>query len=118
MAKDKDGDDRGGSGNSGSGNGGSGNSGPGNGGSGNGNHGNKKYKIQVENEVYEWDSQFITGAQVRTLGPGIPENMDLFLKLPGKPGRLVRDEDVVDLDEHNGIEKFYAQDSASEAGAD
>lgn len=79
-------------------------------------HGKKKWKIQIENDVYEWDSQFITGAQVRTLGPGIPESMDLFLKIPGKPGRLIKNEDTVDLDEQPGIEKFYAQESGSEAG--
>lgn len=78
-------------------------------------HGKQKWKLKVENEVYEWDSQFITGAQVRTLGPGIPESMDLFLKVQGKPGRLIKDGDTVDLDEP-GIEKFYAQESGSEAG--
>lgn len=46
----------------------------------------KKRKIKVENDVYDWDSQFITGAQVRALGPGIPDSMDLFLKVPGQPG--------------------------------
>lgn len=80
-------------------------------------HGKKKWKIKVENDVYDWDSQFITGAQVRALGPGIPESMDLFLKVPGKPGRLLKNEDTVDLDEQSGIEKFYAQESSSEAGA-
>lgn len=80
-------------------------------------HGKKKWKIKVENDVYDWDSQFITGAQVRALGPGIPESMDLFLKVPGKPGRLIKNDDTVDLDEQPGIEKFYAQESSSEAGA-
>ena len=82
-----------------------------------GEHGNKKWKIKVENDVYDWDSQFITGAQVRALGPGIPESMDLFLKVPGKPGRLIKNDDTVDLDEQPGVEKFYAQESSSEAGA-
>lgn len=83
---------------------------------GDGDHGKKKWKIQIENDVYEWGSQFITGAQVRALGPGIPESMDLFLKIPGKPGRLIKNEDTVDLDEQPGIEKFYAQEAGSEAG--
>lgn len=82
-----------------------------------GEHGKKKWKIKVENDVYDWDSQFITGAQVRALGPGIPESMDLFLKVPGKPGRLIKNDDTIDLDEQPGIEKFYAQESSSEAGA-
>ncbi|MCK1481014.1 multiubiquitin domain-containing protein [Bradyrhizobium sp. 197] len=76
----------------------------------------KKHKIKVENDVYEWESQFITGAQVRALGPGIPDSMDLFLKVPGQPGRLIKNDESVDLDQHPGIEKFYAQESSSEAG--
>jgi hypothetical protein len=66
--------------------------------------------------VYDWDSQFITGAQVRSLGPGIPGSMDLFLKTPGQPGRLVKNDETIDLDQNPGIEKFYAQPSGSEAG--
>lgn len=76
----------------------------------------KKRKIKVENDVYDWDSQFITGAQVRALGPGIPDSMDLFLKVPGQPGRLIKNDESVDLDQQPGIEKFYAQESSSEAG--
>lgn len=76
----------------------------------------KKIKFKVENETYEWDSRFITGAQVRALGPGIPESMDLFLKIHGQPGRLVKNDDSIDLEQQPGIEKFYAQDASSEAG--
>lgn len=75
----------------------------------------KKFKFKIENDVYDWGSQFITGAEVRSVGPGIPENMDLFVKVPGSPGRLVKNEDSVDLGEP-GIEKFYSQESRSEAG--
>lgn len=75
----------------------------------------KQWTLQVENEVYHSDSQFITGAQVRSLGPGIPESMDLFLKVKGKPGLLIKDTDSVDLGQP-GIEKFYAQEASSEAG--
>ncbi|VIO79183.1 multiubiquitin domain-containing protein [Bradyrhizobium ivorense] len=80
-----------------------------------GGQGQHKWKLQVENEVYQWDSQFITGAQVRDLGPGIPDSMDLFLKIKGKAGQLVKNADPVDLDAP-GIEKFYAQEASSEAG--
>lgn len=75
----------------------------------------KEYKVKVENETYEWPNRYITGAQVRGLGPGIPESMDLFLKIQGHAGRLIQNDDIVDLEEP-GIEKFYAQDSSSEAG--
>lgn len=74
------------------------------------------YKFKIENETYEWPSRFISGAEVRTVGPGIPESMDLFLKRRGSPGQLISKTDSVDLGEH-GIEKFYAQESSSEAGS-
>ncbi|MGY3388318.1 hypothetical protein ACVWW6_000909 [Bradyrhizobium sp. USDA 3311] len=80
-----------------------------------GGQGHQKWKVQVENDVYGWDSQYITGAQVRGLGPGIPESMDLFLKVKGKAGQLVKDTDSIDLSVP-GIEKFYAQEASSEAG--
>lgn len=75
----------------------------------------EKYKFKIENENYEWDNQSITGAEVRGVGPGIPESMDLYLKVTGEPGRLIANEDSIDLSKP-GIEKFYAQDSSSEAG--
>lgn len=78
---------------------------------------NKKYKFKIENDTYEWPNQFITGAEVRGVGPGIPESMDLYLKRRGAPGQLVKNDDSIDLDDP-GIEKFYAQDSSSEAGGD
>ncbi|MDO8272430.1 MAG: hypothetical protein Q7U82_11030 [Gammaproteobacteria bacterium] len=75
----------------------------------------KKFKFKIENETYEWDNQFITGTEIRSVGPGIPESMDLYVKPKGEPGRLVTAEESFDLDSP-GIEKFYAQDSSSEAG--
>ncbi len=75
----------------------------------------KKFKFKIENENHEWDNQFITGAEVRAVPPGIPESMDLYLKVGGTSGRLIGNGDSIDLDEP-GIEKFYAQDASSEAG--
>ncbi|MER9559844.1 multiubiquitin domain-containing protein [Mesorhizobium sp. M0323] len=75
----------------------------------------EKCKFKIENESYEWSSQFITGAEVRGLGPGIPDSMDLYMKVAGHPGRLVGADDSIDL-RQPGIEKFYAQDASSEAG--
>jgi hypothetical protein len=77
----------------------------------------KKYKFKIENHTYEWDNQFISGAEVRSVGPGIPNNMDLFLKEKGKAGRLIKDNDTVDLSEQSGIEKFYTQEATSTPGA-
>jgi hypothetical protein len=75
----------------------------------------KKYHFKIENDTYDWPNQIITGADVRGVGPGIPESMDLFVKRKGKPGVLVANTEQFDLDEP-GIEKFYAQDASSEAG--
>jgi hypothetical protein len=75
-----------------------------------------KYKFKIENDTYEWPTQFIKGAEVRTVGPGIPNNMDLFLKERGKVGRLIADDEKVDL-ANPGIEKFYTQESKSTPGA-
>ncbi|RJX18461.1 MAG: hypothetical protein C4575_10665 [Desulforudis sp.] len=75
----------------------------------------KKYKFKIENTVYEWHNQFITGAEVRSVGAGIPESMDLYLKLTGKVGRLITNDEKIDLAQE-GIEKFYCQESSSTAG--
>lgn len=75
----------------------------------------KKYKFKIENETHEWPTQFIKGSEVRGVPPGIPDSMDLYLKVEGKPGRLIGKDEDVDLGEP-GIEKFYAQDASSEAG--
>jgi hypothetical protein len=75
-----------------------------------------KHKFKIENQTYEWDNQFISGADVRGVGPGIPNNMDLFLKEKGKAGRLIKDTEKVDLSDP-GIEKFYTQEATSTPGA-
>jgi hypothetical protein len=75
----------------------------------------QKFKFKIENTMYEWDHRFITGEEVRNVGPGIPDNMDVYLKVEGKPGRLVERNDSVDLG-MPGIEKFYSQESSSTAG--
>lgn len=73
------------------------------------------WEFMIENVPHKWDKQFITGAVVRAYPPGIPDTMDLYLKVRGNPGRLVKSDEKIDLDEP-GIEKFYAQDASSEAG--
>lgn len=75
----------------------------------------RQYQFKVEDVTYHWDEQFITGAEVRQQGPGIPEDMDLYVKVRNLPGRLVTNDEKIDLAEA-GIEKFYAQDASSEAG--
>lgn len=75
-----------------------------------------KFKFKIENEMHEWDSQFITGAEVRGIPPGIPSNMDLFVKIGGKPGQLVANDQKIDL-LTKGLEKFYSQVSDSTPGS-
>lgn len=48
----------------------------------------------VDNEPYPWPEPSITGAQIRTLA-SIPENVDLFLKVPGHPDQLIENNAVV-----------------------
>ena len=75
----------------------------------------KNRKFKIENTSYEWPNQYITGSEIRGVGPGIPESMDLFLKVSGNVGRLIANDEKIDLDQP-GIEKFYSQESSSEAG--
>jgi hypothetical protein len=75
----------------------------------------KKYHFKIDNTPYTWDQRIITGTEIRSVGPGIPESMDLFVKIKGKPGRLVANDDKLDLSDE-GIEKFYSQESSSSAG--
>ncbi|OCW93953.1 hypothetical protein A9168_09570 [Macellibacteroides sp. HH-ZS] len=75
----------------------------------------KTFKFKIENEKHEWDNQFISGAEVRAIPPGIPSNMDLFIKRHGRPGELVENDQQIDLDE-SGIEKFYSQVANSTPG--
>lgn len=75
----------------------------------------KEWHLKVENVPYPWPEQYITGADIRKLGPGIPDNMDVYIKRQGKPGTMIDNTTPIDLDEP-GIEKFYAQDPSSEAG--
>lgn len=75
----------------------------------------KKTKFKIENVTHEWDNQFISGAEVRAIPPGIPASMDLFVKRRGKPGELVENNQQIDLDEP-GIEKFYSQIANSTPG--
>jgi hypothetical protein len=75
----------------------------------------KSWEYMIENVPHKSEVQIVTGADVRAVPPGIPDTMDLYVKIRGNPGKLVKNDDKVDLDEP-GIEKFYAQDASSEAG--
>ena len=74
-----------------------------------------QFPFKIENETYHWPQPIITGRDVRGQGPGIPAEMDLYLKVKGQAGRLIGLDEEVDLSDA-GLERFYAQNASSEAG--
>ena len=68
--------------------------------------GERKLHLIIDEKKYEWDTQFITGAQIRNLGQ-IPSDVEIYLhiKEPWKD-ELILDTDKVDL-ARPGIEYFY-----------
>lgn len=76
----------------------------------------QKFKFKIENVNHEWPAQFITGAEIRQIPPGIPDNLDLYVKEKGKSARLIKNEDRFDLSDHSGIDKFFSQEASSTAG--
>lgn len=75
----------------------------------------KKFKLKVDNETYEWDSETITGAQIRSLA-AVPDGVQVWRKNPGSPDTLVELTTVTQLSEP-GIERFSLQEASSGAGA-
>lgn len=75
----------------------------------------KKFELFIDGDKYEWHENAITGAQLRQLG-SIPEGVDIFLKVPGKPDQPILDQTSVDLEHHHGPAKFSTQSPGSQAG--
>lgn len=75
----------------------------------------KDFKFMIDKQQYEWPEPLISGQQLRDLPPGIPDGVDLYLRVRGRPGELIEKDQQVDLDQA-GLEKFYTQDASSEAG--
>jgi hypothetical protein len=75
----------------------------------------RKFPFKIENETHVWPEQFITGAEVRAIPPGIPASMDLFIKKKGMPGIPVANDDKIDLGD-KGLERFYYQVADSTPG--
>ena len=73
-----------------------------------------KRKLMVDNEVFEWPSDSITGAQIRVLA-SVPDGVQVWKKNHGSPDTLVELTTVVHLSEH-GIERFSLQEASSGAG--
>ena len=71
-------------------------------------------ELFIDNQPYDWNKPIITGSQIRKLG-GLPDDVQIFQKVPGKPDRQIKDETVVDL-KKPGPERFSTQAVGSNAG--
>jgi hypothetical protein len=69
----------------------------------------KNFKIMIDNKPFDWESQFIKGSEIRTLGE-IPENYVIYLKING-PGEdeLIGNDYQVDLSQP-GREHFVTKE--------
>lgn len=75
----------------------------------------KKHLIFVDTDKYEWDKDTISGAELRVLA-AIPDNVEIFLEVPGKPDKPVKNDTVIDLENHHGPARFSTQSPGSQAG--
>lgn len=74
-----------------------------------------KPELFVDNEPYDWKKDKITGAQIRTLA-SLPDDVQIFQKVPGQPDVEIKDTTVVDLSRTKGPDRFYSQAVGSQAG--
>lgn len=75
----------------------------------------EKYFVFVDDDKYEWEKSMITGADLRILA-AIPQNAEIYLKIPGKPDEPVSDSTEIDLEKHHGPARFSTQSPGSQAG--
>lgn len=52
----------------------------------------------VDGTPYPWPDKTITGEQIRKAA-AVPENVDLFFKVPGHPDKLIENNTIVPLGE-------------------
>lgn len=71
-------------------------------------------ELFIDHQQYNWNKPTITGTQLRQLG-GLPDDVAIFQKVPGKPDREIKNDTVVDLTKH-GPERFSTQAVGSNAG--
>ncbi len=74
-----------------------------------------KFELFVDNVKFEWDKNTISGVDLRRLA-GIPENVQIFEHVPGKPDVEIKNDTVVNLEKHHGPVKFSTQSPGSQAG--
>lgn len=75
----------------------------------------KKPELFIDNDRYDWDSNTISGKQIRTLA-SLPEDVQIFHKVPGKPDQEVKDDTIIDLTVQKGPDRFSTQPVGSQAG--
>lgn len=75
----------------------------------------KPFELFIDRDRYSWEQDTISGAQLRVLG-SIPENVEIFLKVPGKPDQPIVNVTTVNLQEHHGPAHFSTQAPGSQAG--
>ena len=73
-----------------------------------------KKDLMIDNDPYEWGSDTITGAEIRTLGD-VPDDVQLFQERPGKEDVEIKLDTVVSL-ACPGIERFSTDSIGSGAG--
>jgi hypothetical protein len=71
-------------------------------------------KIHIDKKLYDAPKDVMTGAELKKLGE-VKTDRDLFMKVPGKDDRLIKDGDSVQL--KNG-DQFYSAPSSLNPGAD
>ena len=74
-----------------------------------------KPELFIDNQPYDWRKQHITGSELRTLG-ALPEDVQIFHKVPGKPDQPVMNDTVIDLAKIPGPDHFSTQPVGSQAG--
>lgn len=75
----------------------------------------EKFLVFVDGDKYEWEKGTITGAELRMLA-AIPQNAQIYLKVPGKTDEPVNNETTIDLANHHGPARFSTQSPGSQAG--
>ncbi len=73
-------------------------------------------ELFIDNERYDWEKNTLTGLELRELG-SLPDDVEIYWKIPGEPDSLVENDTVVDLTHHKGPDRFSTQSVGSQAGS-
>ena len=65
----------------------------------------EEFILFVDGDKYEWKKSTITGDELRILA-AIPQNVQIYLKVPGKPDESVNNDTTIDLAKHHGPARF------------